>query len=74
MSSTVFGNKEMRHPSGWHCPTPVPLTPFRRFLRWREHDEHNANDNERRYVPEQMSAFTRMLERLHRHNGGVNEA
>ena len=49
------------------------LCRFCLLLRWRENDKDNANDNERRYVPEQVSAFTRIFECLHRHNGGVNE-
>jgi hypothetical protein len=48
--------------------------PLRRLLCWRERDQRNANNNERRYVAQQMSAFARILECLHRHDYGVNKA
>src|ERR1035441_5637669 len=57
----------LRQRTGCRCP-------LRRLLCWRERDERNADNNKRRYVTQQMSAFARTLECLHRHNRGMNEA
>ena len=52
-----------------------PIDPSLRagcLLWWCEHDQHDSDDNQRRYVAQQMSPFAQVTECLHRHNSGMH--